>query len=128
MSAAQGERKMPTREHIVAVIDEYCRAMTAKDKSAWTGQFADNILHEDPVGARTNQGLDQISAFWDSYLPYDIELFLTAPTIVCGSEAIAFMKARTGPADARNETGQIIENFKFDEAGKIANVRAFYDY
>lgn len=119
---------MPDRKTIVAAIEDYCRAETEKDKEGWLSLFAETIKHEDPVGRRTNEGLEKLSAFWDSFQPYDVELTLTAPVIVCGNEAIAQMRAVTGPANARNTSGTIIDQFVFDASGKITNVRAFYDY
>lgn len=119
---------MPDRKQMTAAIEEYCRAETEKDKDAWLALFADTVKHEDPVGRRTNEGIAKVSEFWDSFQPYDVELWLTAPVIICGNEAIAQMKCKTGPADNRNESGTIIDNFVFDEAGKITRVRAFYDY
>ena len=119
---------MPTREQMVAAIEEYCRCETQKDKAGWLALFADNIRHEDPVGSpNDNRGIEMISAFWDVFQPYDVELWLTAPVIVCGNEAIALMKARTGPADARRESGTIVDQFIFNDEGKITNVRAFHE-
>ena len=54
--------------------------------------------------------------------------FGITPTIVCGNEAIAFMRAEAGPPNARAVYEPIIDNFVFDDDGKIVRVRAFYDY
>lgn len=119
---------MATREQMVTAIEEYCRCETEKDKESWLALFAPSIRHEDPVGSSNiNEGLEQVAAFWDSFQPYDVELWLTAPPIVCGNEAIAPMKARVGPAGARQESGQIFDQFIFDDAGKITNLRAFHE-
>ena len=81
------------------------------------------------MGAVRNEGIEKIAAFWDGFVaPSNSELWLTEPTIVCGDELIAFMKCRTGPADARRESGRIVDQMIFDEDGKIKAVRAFYDY
>ena len=49
------------------------------------------------------------------------------PVIVCGNEAIAIMRCRTGPADNRRESGRIVDQFVFDDHGRITNLRAFYE-
>jgi steroid delta-isomerase len=119
---------MPSKEQMVQAVEAYCRAQTQKDKAAWMALFAEDAVHEDPVGVVRNEGLAKIAAFWDGYQSNNLELWLTEPTIVCGNEAIAFMKCRTGPADNRRESGRIVDQMIFDDAGKIKAVRAFYDW
>lgn len=118
---------MLERETITKTIHEYCRAENQKDKAAWLSLFSPDIRFEDPVGAPANEGLAKVSAFWDGFQPYDVELRPTAPIIVCANEAMAQFKARLGPADARKETGPIIVHFTFNEAGQIKGVRAFLE-
>src|SRR5262245_16653608 len=112
---------------MVAAVEAYCRAEIEKDKETWIGLFAVGAVHEDPVGVRTNTGIDQISAFWDSFQSSNVELWCDEPVIVCGNEAIAIMRCRTGPADNRRESGRIVDQFVFDENGKITRLRAFYE-
>jgi steroid Delta-isomerase len=115
------------RKKITAVIDEYCRAITSQDKQGWLDLFADGIRHEDPVNVRVNLGKAQLAAFWDTFVGLDIELSLTAPVIVCGNEAVAFMRSRLGPVDSRKEMAPVIDILVFDDAGRITSVRAFYE-
>jgi steroid delta-isomerase len=118
---------MPEPEQMIAAIEAYCRAETEKDKAAWMALFAEGAVHEDPVGLVRNEGLEKIAAFWDSFQPVDVELWLTEPPIVCGNEAIALMQCKVGPADNRTLSGRIVDQMIFNEAGKITAVRAFYD-
>jgi steroid Delta-isomerase len=118
---------MIAREKAVAIIEEYCRCLTERDRRGWLSLMSEKIIHEDPVGVRTNTGHEMVGRFWDLFDGYNMRVTLTAPTIVCGSEAIAFMRAEAGPADARHVTAPIVDNFVFDEDGKIARVRAFYE-
>lgn len=119
---------MPLKEQMVQAVEAYCRAENEKDKAAWMALFAQDAVHEDPVGAVRNEGLEKIGAFWDAMQSSNIELWTTEPTIVCGNELVAFMKCRTGPEDNRRESGRIVDQMIFDEAGKIKAVRAFYDF
>jgi len=118
---------MIDRTEIVDVIDAYCRAITLQDKQGWLDLFADGIRHEDPVNVRVNLGKDQLAAFWETFVGLNIELSLTAPVIVCGNEAVAFMRSRMGPLESRKEMAPIIDTFVFDDAGRITSVRAFYE-
>jgi len=120
--------KVPTKEDMVSAIENYCRHMVEKDKDAWLSLFREDATHEDPVGRVMNAGLEKIAAFWDSIQPNDVELRVTETPIVCGNEALVLMQARLGPPDARRESGRIIDQFVFDEAGKIKALRAFYNY
>lgn len=117
-----------TKDEMVAVVEEYCRTETAKDKDAWLALFDDAAVHEDPVGRVANAGIDKITAFWDRIAASGVELWCEEPVIVCGNEAIAIMRCRTGPADNRRESGRIVDQFVFDERGKITRLRAFYDF
>jgi len=118
-----------TSERMVSVIEEYCRAETEKDKAAWIGLFAPDATHEDPVGSGTvNRGLAQLEEFWTSIEAFGVELWLDAPPIVCGREAVALMHCAAGPVESRFESGQIVDHFVFDDDGKIESVRAFWSF
>ena len=119
---------MPTREQMLQAVETYCRAECEKDKATWMALFANDAVHEDPVGLVRNEGLEKIGAFWEQIQASNVELWLTEPPIICGNELIALMKCRTGPADNRRESGRIVDQMIFDESGKIKAVRAFYDH
>lgn len=119
---------MPDRDHIVEAIKTYYRAETEKDRAAWLALFAENIVHEDPVGVATRTGLEGVGQLWEMVEGADVDLRLLEDVIVCGNEAVAIMASETGPAGARRKTAPIVDHFVFDEAGKITNVRAFYKY
>ena len=120
---------MADKAQMIKAIETYCRTETEKDKQAWLDLFADSIVHEDPVGAVRNEGKELVGAFWDNaVVGYNVELWLTEEPIVCGNEAIALMQCRIGPDDNRQESGRIVDQFIFDDNGKITNVRAFYSY
>jgi steroid Delta-isomerase len=118
---------MITREQAERAVQEYCRAETEKDKEAWLSLFAPGIVHEDPVGAVPNVGLERLSRFWDGFQNANLKLETTAPLILCGDEVIVFMRAEAGPDGARVVLEPIIDNMVFDEAGKITRVRTFFE-
>jgi steroid Delta-isomerase len=114
---------------LAAAVEEYCRAENAKDKSAWIKLFAEDVVHEDPVGyGPVNVGIAAVGEFWDRIQASNVELWLDAPLIVCGQEVVAIMRCRTGPDDARRETSPIVDHFVFDDDGKITSLRAFLNY
>lgn len=117
-----------TRDEMTAVMEEYCRCQCAKDKAGWLALFATDVIHEDPVGVHTSNGLAELDSFWEAFQPNNVKTRLTAPLIVCGNEAIVYMAAEAGADDARMTVEPIIDNVVFNSDGKIARVRAFYNY
>lgn len=116
-----------TGEGLAAAVQEYCRAETEKDKGGWLRLFAEDAVHEDPVGSgNVNRGLPALTSFWDVIAGSDVELWCEEPVIVCGNEAVALMRCRVGPAGNRWESGRIVDHFVFDEDGRITSVRAFW--
>src|SRR5258708_9295333 len=49
-AATDREHAMPKPEVIVEAISTYCRAETAGGKDAFMALFAEQVLHEDPLG------------------------------------------------------------------------------
>lgn len=118
---------MADRAAMIAAIETYCRAETEGDVDAFMALFADKVLHEDPVGIARRHDRAGLEEIWGMAQAGRVELWLTDEVIVCGNEAIALMRCRTGPADQRRERGPIIDHFTFDDTGKITSVRAFYN-
>jgi SnoaL-like domain len=85
---------------IAAAIATYCRAETTGDKDAFMALFADTVLHEDPVGLAIRHDRAGLEELWGMAQGANVELWLEQDIIVCGNEAMAIMRCRTGPADA----------------------------
>jgi len=93
---------MVTPEHVEQVVKTYCLAESAKDRDTWLSLFAPDAVHEDPVGAPVNRGVEAIGAFFDAGAgQMDLDLHATAAPIV--------------------------DHMVFDGDGRIASLRAFFD-
>mgnify|MGYP004718544721 CR=1 FL=1 len=121
---------MPDRQRIVDAIEAYCRAETAKDRDGFLALFADDVVHEDPVGIAScvRRGREGVLALWQMVEAGDVTLRLTEPPIVRGDEAVALLASESGPPGQRRRIDRIVDLFRFDEAGLIVGVRAFYDF
>jgi steroid delta-isomerase len=120
---------MPDAARMIAAIETYCRAETEGDWDAFISLFAEgDVLHEDPVGYARRHGRAGLEEIWRMAQAGKVNLELTDKVIVCGNEAIAMMRAETGPEDERRVTGPIVDHFVFDGDGKITSVRAFYNF
>jgi steroid delta-isomerase len=119
---------MTTPEHVRDVVDRYCKTEADKDRDAWLALFAPDATQEDPVGAPVNRGHDALGAFFDATAAkMDIALSPTAPAIVAGNEAIAFLQVHIGSGAERVLMAPIVEHFVFDDDGLITSLRAFLD-
>lgn len=119
---------MVTPEHAQQVIETYCKAESAKDRDAWLALFAPDATHEDPVGAPVNRGVDAIGAFFDAGAgQMDLDLHSTAPPIVVGDEALAFLEVHVDHGAERMLLSPIVDHLVFDADGRIASLRAFFD-
>jgi steroid delta-isomerase len=120
---------VPEAAEIRATVQRYAEVFSAGDKEAYVGLFADDATLEDPVGGEVHRGKDAINAFWDltRQMTPTIELRITGPIRVAGNEA-AF------PGEARPQLGDdpmmvpVIDAIAFDDAGKITQLRAFWDF
>lgn len=117
---------MIERQDAEAAIQEYFRAEGAHDKAAWFALFAPDVVFEDPVGVRTYTGVEELSRFWEGVAGLEIRAVITTPVILCGNEAIAIVRCEVGPVDRPVVIEPIVNNYLFDEAGKIIRMRAFY--
>jgi len=119
---------MVTPEHVRRVVTTYCTAESAKDRSTWLSLFAPDAVHEDPVGAPVNRGIDAISGFFDAGAgQMDLDLRSTAPPIVVGNEALVFLRVHVGHGADRLVLAPIVDHMVFDDEGRIASLRAFFD-
>lgn len=114
-------------DHIRAAITAYCTAETAKDIPGWVGLFAEDATHEDPVGAPVTRGRATLEEFFTGVCGFDLELFETAPPIVCNNEAIAYLAVRVGTGADRQLLEPIVDHFVFDTDGKIKALRTFFE-
>ena len=117
------------RDAIVSAIETYCRVQSEKDKQGWSALFADNVFHEDPVGISQSTGKDHVvGPFWDHIVRNDVKIWLTDTIIVCGNEAVAIMACEAGTEESRRRIEPVVDQFVFDQDGKIALVRGFYNF
>jgi steroid delta-isomerase len=119
---------MADPESINATIDAYMAAFSAGDRDAYLGCFAESAWIEDPVGSPRRQGQEGIGAFWDEThgLSEVIELRPLGLRVVIGNEATFTMQARPTIGDTTYAL-DIIDHMTFDDAGRIATMRAFFD-
>jgi steroid delta-isomerase len=119
---------MPDAATIRATVDHYTGAFGTRDRDAFLACFADGAWIEDPVGTPRYDGKDAIGGFFDQTqsLADEIELRRTGPVRVAAGEAAFPMQARPVIGGATYAV-DIIDVMTFDDQGRIATMRAFWD-
>ena len=105
----------------IAVVENYVRAFAESDMTIIEDIFAEDAVVHDPVGSEPHVGIDAILDFYRRSVPGPTTLELTG-TVRCAGNSAAFpFIAMAG--DLRIE---IIDVFEFNEAGKVATMRAYW--
>lgn len=117
-----------TREHITNTINTYIETYRNNDKDTWLALFSDNIYFADPVGKPPMIGKEAMSAFWDQAHNSGMTLMPQFERMaVCGTEAILQFTMEVRDANGGGFDLKVIDNFEFDEDGKVNRLRAFWD-
>ena len=114
---------MPHPPDAVATIDAYLSALARRDLDAILALYAEDATVEDPVGSEPIQGHAALRAFYARALAMTLQPERQGTVKVSGPEA-AFHFTLTMPELARRI--DIIEVMRFDDAGKVASMRAFW--
>lgn len=121
---------MPDADAMITAIKAHCRSLSTHDKEGWLSLWAEDAVLEDPVGVDVFRGRDALaSEFWaqiESLSP--MKLWLERDVIVCGNEAIALLSGAVTLNGRLRRAGPIVDHFTFDIEGKIASMRAFWNY
>ncbi|WP_449595690.1 steroid Delta-isomerase [Polaromonas sp.] len=116
---------MPTPEHMQAAVEAYVRALNAADLDAITALYADDARVEDPVGSTPSCGLNEIRAFYARSLRLKLQVALEGPVRAVAGEA-AFAFSVSFEINGRPTTIRPIDVMRFDAAGRIVQMRAFF--
>lgn len=116
---------MPSPQQMEAAVHEYLRALNASDLDAVVALFADDATVEDPVGTPPKRGIAEIRAFYVGSVALKLSLALEGQVRVAGSEAV-FPFSVSFSYQGQPTTIRPIDVFRFNEAGKIVSMRAFF--
>lgn len=117
---------MPTPEQMTAAVHAYVAAFDKGDAEAAVALFANDATVEDPVGTPPKVGIDAIREFYTASMQTGAKLHLQGPVRVTANNHAAFafqVRLRMNETDM---TVDVIDIFRFDDAGKVAEMRAFF--
>ena len=116
---------MNTAEHMTAVVHRYVEALNASDLEGIVALYADDATVEDPVGSSVQNGIEAIRAFYANSLKLSLQVELTGEVRAVANEA-AFAFTVSFEYQGRKTLIAPIDHFRFNDAGKLVSMRAFF--
>lgn len=114
----------PTEEHMRNVMQSYIDNINKKDADAFLSLFADNIVAQDPVGTTPIVGLENLAAFIKQGMASKVELVAPIRTSPGNSATMTFdIHMELAGQDVIIQATDVM---KFDEAGKIIELKAYW--
>jgi steroid Delta-isomerase len=115
---------MSSYEERVGIIARYVEAFDRGDAGMVAALYAENATVEDPVGAPLIRGREAIGEFYKFAMQAGARLKLEGAVRVAGDYvAFPFVVVFNDAAEKRIE---VIDTFRFNEAGLIVEMRAFW--
>jgi steroid delta-isomerase len=114
---------MPTREQVVATVEQYVEAVGRQDLDATLALFAEGARQEDPVGTPPNVGRDAIRKFFERAYAGPFTTSLTGPLLVTRDHAAVPFPIEV-PTGAEPMVGRVVDLIRVDSDGLIADLRA----
>ncbi len=111
---------------IRAVYDRYPGLMTKGDVDAIVALYADDATIEDPIGSEIRSGRAAIREFYEASAG-TVTIRLTGLVRVAGCEAATPMVVLMGP-EGQQQALEVISVMKFNDAGLIQSMRAFWSF
>ena len=110
---------------MTAAVHDYVRALDAGDLEAIVALYAPDGVVEDPVGSPPRRGHDAIRAFYAGSVALKLDVALQGEIRCVGNEcAFAFSVSFTH--EGRATTICPIDTMRFDDSGRIVQMRAYF--
>lgn len=116
---------MNSPEHMQAVVQRYVDALNTRDLDAIVALYADDAVVEDPVGTAPKCGAAEIRAFYSGSLQLDLDVALEGQVRAVQNEA-AFAFRVSFPMNGQRMTVQPIDVMRFNDEGRVVQMRAFF--
>lgn len=118
---------MADAAHIRSVYDRYLELLNKGDVDGIVELYADDATIEDPIGSELRRGCDAIREFYAASAGH-VNMRLAGSVHVAANEAATPLVALLGPDGPDQRALDVISVMRFDDAGKIASMRAFWSF
>lgn len=115
---------MPAEERMIRAVHDYVAAFDHSDPEMAAALYAENATVEDPVGAPIIKGRAAIREFYATVMKRGAKLRLEGAVRAVANYAAFAFTACVGPAG--EQSFEVIDTFRFDEQGKVVEMRAFW--
>ncbi|MGW0040619.1 nuclear transport factor 2 family protein [Rhodococcus sp. NPDC003348] len=115
---------MATPEELRSVVESYVRLIAEGSGTERAALFADDAVVEDPVGSEPKVGRAALVEFFDRGAAMENTAELLAVR-VAGGEAVAHFSV-VSKAGGTTYTSAPIDTFRFNDAGEIVELRAYW--
>jgi len=116
---------MPSYEHMLSVVNTYIDSFKQQDAGAIAALFAEDGSVEDPVGSPRVEGKAAIHEFYQRAMGMGLTLVLEGPVRSVADYATFPFSIHINTPKTRRRI-DVIDLFRFNEAGKIIEMRAFW--
>lgn len=116
---------MPLPEQMTAAVHAYVAAFDVGDPELAVALFAEDATIEDPIESPLKVGTDAIREFYVGSMNAGAKLVLQGPVRIGGSHAAFAFQAQL-QMGGNLVTIDVIDIFKFNDAGKVIEMRAYF--
>jgi steroid delta-isomerase len=116
---------MADQDNMIAAVQAYVGAFERADPDAAAALFAEDCTVEDPIGSPLHRGRAAVRAFYAQSMATGAKLKLEGAVRVAGDHAV-FPFSVNLTMGARQQRIDVIDIFKFDAAGQVVEMRAFW--
>jgi steroid delta-isomerase len=110
------------------IAEASLRLTKERDRSAWLALFAPDATLEDPVGGGRHEGIDAITAFYDSTIS-QVESFDYAieRSYVCGNEAAVVIRFAIEAAGMKLDMDAVNIYMASPDGDRLQSLRSWWD-
>lgn len=116
---------MITDEHKIATVQAYLDGFARADAPMIADLFADDATIEDPIGTPIRRGKAEIREFYTYSTSTGARLELLGDPR-CAGDSVAFAFAVKLEHEGQRSVIEVIDTFRYDDAGKVVEMRAFW--
>lgn len=116
---------MPDALQMQSAVQSYVDCYNRGDLDGVVGLFAPDATVEDPVGSPIKTGRDEIREFFGAGIAMGAQLALDGP-VRCVADQAAFAFHVTLDWEGQETRIDVIDLFRFNDDGKVAEMRAFF--
>ena len=118
---------MTERAVLETTIRAYAASWAARDREAWLRTFATDATQEDPVGVPVRRGHREIGESWDREMARYRSIEIVPREIFVIDHEAAMVWTMNGVTAEGPVSFDGVDVFRFDDAGLISSVRAFWE-